>query len=219
MTDTFIKCRGKTSEWLDTCSVDEMRNLILKLDSSCWTRYSFRKADVNKHVTTIPLYFLTGDWKLHDPITIYRFTEFSNLFPFIEKIYQMIIKKGVKEGVITKAMIARLEPHQRITRHVDYGDSLTLSQRCHWVIKSNPLVKFIVNDELMYWSEHNIYEINNQYPHEIINDSDEYRIHLIFDIIPYQYVEQNVSYIDLSWEQYLVKKSEILYKHMGIKTS
>ena len=52
-------------------------------------------------------------------------------------------------------------------------------------------VYFYVDDGVLNMLEGECWEINNMKSHEVINNSDEDRIHLMIDIIPNKYINDN----------------------------
>jgi hypothetical protein len=208
------KCGGLTHRFIGSLPVDEIRSQISAIEASAWTRYRFRKADVNTYVQTIPLYWQTNDWKLNEPIVVNRFMEFSALFPWIERVQQEVQANGIQDGVVVKAMLASLQPHQTIKSHIDGTHSLIYSQRCHWVISSDPSVKMVVEGIDMHWPEEHLYELNNLKVHGVHNDSDRPRLHMIVDIIPRSYVLNPVQYRDLTWKEYEMISDDFTTRHM-----
>ena len=206
------KCGGSTHRILGYLPVDEIRSKIKQIDSTAWTRYQFRKSQVNTHVKTIPLYWQTNDWKPNEPVVVHRFMEFSDLFPWIDRITEHVANE-IKHGVVVKAMIASLQPHQSIDMHIDGTHSLMYSQRCHWVITSDPSVEMIIEETAMHWSEGQIYELNNLRLHGVRNPSDHPRLHMIVDIIPHVYIN-HVVYRDLTWEEYEPISDHFAARHM-----
>jgi hypothetical protein len=111
----------------------------------------------------------------------------------------------MEEGIVIKAMFVLLKPHSSYSLVIpdnDTTDALSLSHRCHWVIQSDPSVKFMMNNVSSHWSEGNIYELNNKMMNEVYNDSDKPRIHFIFDILPTRYITNGVTYRDFTTEEY-----------------
>ena len=150
------------------------------IEDTVWTIYNPLK--LVKSIVMIPLLFQTNNWKRSEPLLINRFLEFSNLFPWIERIHQQVTENGMEEGIVIKAMFFLLKPHSSYSLVIpdnDTTDSLSLSHQYHWVIQSDPSVQFRVNNVSSHWSEGNIYELNNKMINEVYNDTDIPRIHFI----------------------------------------
>jgi aspartyl/asparaginyl beta-hydroxylase (cupin superfamily) len=139
--------------------------------------------------------------------------EFSDLFPWIDRMIGHISNE-IQEGVVVKAMIASLQPHQSIDMHIDGTHSLMYSQRCHWVISSDLSVEMIVEGKAMHWAEGQLYELNNLMLHGVRNPSDRPRLHMIVDIIPQSYVSNTVQYRDLTWDKYELIADHFTARHM-----
>jgi aspartyl/asparaginyl beta-hydroxylase (cupin superfamily) len=83
-----------------------------------------------------------------------------------------------------RIMIVNLEPRGRVPLHVDPKDYFEMYSRFHVPLKTNPGVVF--NGENGTANEHMplgyLSRLNNRLPHQLDNNSDENRIHLIVDI-------------------------------------
>ena len=211
------KCGGEHCLLLGTLDTTDIRSALEKVESTAWTRYDFRTkftSIVHKHhdkdiyqsthqnTYTLPLYWLSIRWYPEHPVVVHRFVEFLPLFPWIQRLYDLLREKGIKEGIVVKAMFAALLPHQIIPTHVDQGYALRMTHRYHWVITTHPDVRITVNGIEMHWSADSVYEINNLFMHSVENPSDETRIHFIIDILPKEYITTPVSYDDINWEKY-----------------
>ena len=87
-------------------------------------------------------------------------------------------------GRVLRAMMARLPAGARIARHRDQHPSFDASHRIHLPLKTNPRVTFMVGSDVIRAEEGVAFELNNTLPHEVVNNSDEPRIHFIFDYAP-----------------------------------
>lgn len=82
-----------------------------------------------------------------------------------------------------------MKPKSRIRTHKDRSDVLYVARRFHIPIKTNDLVTFTSAGETRHLKAGHAYELNNITYHSVKNDSDEYRIHLIVDVLPMQYTQ------------------------------
>lgn len=80
--------------------------------------------------------------------------------------------------------LARLYPHESVDMHIDYGPYLEECHRIHVPIKTNPNVFYIINEDRSYWERGKIYEFDNTRLHGVANESDEHRIHMLFNLYP-----------------------------------
>jgi hypothetical protein len=105
---------------------------------------------------------------------------YSKYFPLVEPILDELRKHY--EFRQFSCFIARLKPHGEIGKHIDKGSFLELCHRVHVPLKTNPLVKYCIEDKEYYWEAGNIYEFDNTRMHGVINDSEEYRLHLVVNL-------------------------------------
>lgn len=92
-----------------------------------------------------------------------------------------------------RVLIARMAPGMKIPPHTDIIDPAseafpdkippaTYYERYHIVLKSKPGVVFRAGDETVYMGTGEVWWFDNTVEHEVINNSDDDRIHLIIDI-------------------------------------
>lgn len=105
----------------------------------------------------------------------------------LDKIYALI--ESYCGGKVVYAEIINMKPRSRIKTHKDRGDLMYVARRFHIPIKTNPDTFFIVNEKKYHLDFGKIYELNNIQYHSVKNNSDEYRIHLIVDVLPQKYCE------------------------------
>jgi hypothetical protein len=210
-----IKCNGAPYLQYGESNTDEIIQELSTIKPELWTQYDFRTKfqqfkhpgqdkpqSTHQHTHTIPLYWLLNSWKPSTPAVIYRFSECESLFPWITHLHEILKKQGVEDGIVVKAMFAKLLPQQTIPPHVDSGLPLKLSHRYHWVISSDKSVTFTVDGHTSHWPEGNIYELNNILQHSVNNPSNIERIHFIMDIMPNKYINTEISYVDVSSTEY-----------------
>ncbi len=81
-------------------------------------------------------------------------------------------------------MAARLEAGGIIKPHHDKHPSFHYGHRIHIPIVTNPRVRFMIDGRPQKMSIGEVYEINNQKKHSVMNKGSEGRINFIFDYIP-----------------------------------
>lgn len=85
-----------------------------------------------------------------------------------ERLGRIIINKIAPGG--------RIYPHEDTPAHAEYYD------RFHVVIQSAPGVQFNAGDESVYMATGEVWWFDNSAMHEVINNSDTDRIHMVVDI-------------------------------------
>lgn len=108
----------------------------------------------------------------------------------LQKIYNLL--ENYVDGKVVHSEIISMKPNSRIRIHKDRGDMLYIARRFHVPIKTNLKTFFIVDDEKFFLESGYVYELNNVKYHGVKNESDEYRIHLIIDVIPTEHLDKVV---------------------------
>ena len=93
------------------------------------------------------------------------------------------LKNKIGSFEVVRMIISKLKPSSGILEHIDTEEILVNSHRLHLPVKTNPEVLFEINKSLYHLEEGVVYEINNQAPHSVVNNSNMDRIHLIFDYV------------------------------------
>lgn len=80
-----------------------------------------------------------------------------------------------------RVMINRIKPGGRIFPHPDTPEHCKYYSRFHVVLASEPGVMFRCGDERTYWETGAVFWFNNALEHEVVNESESDRIHMIID--------------------------------------
>lgn len=85
---------------------------------------------------------------------------------------------------IGRIMIVNLAPRGHVPIHIDPLDYFVMYSRFHVPLKTNQLVTFSSGPgtEKEHMPYKKLSQLNNRLPHQLDNDSDENRIHVIVDI-------------------------------------
>jgi len=86
-------------------------------------------------------------------------------------------------GLLGRVAIVNLKPNGVVKLHIDGGLYYKLRSRYHLVLQSSNGSRMTSNGEQLTMQEGELWWINNRLPHEAFNDSDQDRIHVIFDLI------------------------------------
>ncbi|MGF1496050.1 MAG: aspartyl/asparaginyl beta-hydroxylase domain-containing protein [Elainellaceae cyanobacterium] len=95
------------------------------------------------------------------------------------------------EGELGRVTVVRLAPRGRVYRHIDQGEYYRVRDRYHLVLKSQSGSILGAGDEWVRMQAGELWWFNNKEPHEAFNESNDWRIHLIFDVdqlLPNQFV-------------------------------
>jgi hypothetical protein len=90
---------------------------------------------------------------------------------------------GSLDGSMGRVVMAKLRPHGQIYRHTDDGLYWLLRDRYHLVLKSVAGSHFKAGGEECRMKVGELWWFDPTVPHEAFNDSDDYRIHVIIDVM------------------------------------
>ena len=107
----------------------------------------------------------------------------NKLKPYLDKIISQVKKfYGYENLKLTNVLFTELKKGGIIPEHSDSGPMLTTNHRIHIPILSDPAVKFTLDHKDYYLEPGHGYEINNQLVHDVRNESNIDRIHIIIDL-------------------------------------
>ncbi len=111
-----------------------------------------------------------------------RLTQVSEAFPLALAFMQSVAAE--MSAHLSRASIVRLKPHSKVFRHIDTGSYYLLRDRYHLVLSSPAGSVLISADEQVRMQAGELWWFDNKQYHEAYNESDEWRIHYIFDLLP-----------------------------------
>lgn len=114
-----------------------------------------------------------------------RFTAVSEAFPKAVALMTNFAKEI--DCKLSRATIVRLKPRSQVFRHTDAGSYYFIRDRYHLVISSPAGSVMKSGDEEVRMEEGELWWFDNKQHHEAFNESDEWRIHYIFDLLPRAY--------------------------------
>lgn len=127
-----------------------------------------------------------------------HFTAVAKLFP-----KAVAFMTGVAEELdsqLSRATIVRLKPRSQVTRHIDAGSYYFIRNRFHLVLYSSAGSVLMSGGEQVRMQEGELWWFDNKQYHEAHNESDEWRIHYIFDLLPAAYSHLAVNCVLLPSE-------------------
>lgn len=134
----------------------------------------FKKVDCN---------FIVNEFKIENKKKFEDFIHISNfLLKSLKGLYGL--------GELWNIQVAKMHGGGKILPHVDQDLKFIFSHRIHIPLITNENVIFKVDKTEFYLSRGNVYEINNLKEHSVdnINVPSFYRLHLIIDYIPNEYI-------------------------------
>jgi outer membrane protein assembly factor BamB/orotate phosphoribosyltransferase len=94
---------------------------------------------------------------------------------------------------LSRATIVRLKPNSQVFRHIDEGSYYFLRDRFHLVLCSATGSVLMSGGEQVRMQEGELWWFDNKQFHESYNESDQWRIHYIFDLLPAEYSDIAVN--------------------------
>lgn len=115
---------------------------------------------------------------------------------------------NVGAGKLERAMIVNLKPYSEIGSHIDGGLYYLFRDRYHLVLKSNGSLMQVHNEQST-WHEGEMWWFQNKLFHQAFNNSNENRIHIIFDVLPFNNIGMVSKIRRKIYEKYGVDKKII----------
>jgi hypothetical protein len=166
--------------------VSDILNSVKKINDE-WNIYDFRqnrkyseRRNPHLYTNTFVIQYHSFDWNFGDKII----SEVKDpaMLDVVSKIVNDL--ELMCNGVSGRVLLIRLLANRDVSEHTDKGEYLSAVRRFHIPIITNELVSYTVNGETINMKEGECWEINNQKPHSVLNDSDIDRVHLLIDIFP-----------------------------------
>jgi len=120
-----------------------------------------------------------------------RFTSVSERFPKALAFMTEFAREMNCE--LSRATIVRLKPKSHVLRHIDEGSYYFLRDRFHLVLESATGSVMRSGDEEVRMRAGELWWFDNKQFHESDNDSGEWRIHYIFDLLAADYRDLAVN--------------------------
>lgn len=175
---------GVEQKCLGPADISALRERILAQPREAWQEQLSRQQTYEVHSDTesIVMLFCDESWPDGD---IYQEPGWERLhdvaMPLISSIIETHYEPG---GIVLRAMAAKLKAQGRIRPHRDTLQSFHDGHRIHIPITSSEFVRFTIRGKPFAFEPGNVYELNNQLVHSVVNMSDEDRITFIFDYVP-----------------------------------
>ena len=176
---------GTPIKELGRYDIEPLQRAILDQPEEAWLDNQSRQNDyeVHRYTHSIVLVFTTGEGWPNIEVTQENGWGLlaEQAIPLMHKILHDHYPVG---GTIIRAMAARLEPGGFIIPHTDRHPSFHNGHRIHIPISTNSKVRFMIDGRPYQFEIGNVYEINNQMKHSVMNKGESSRINFIFDYVP-----------------------------------
>lgn len=179
---------------LGELDIEPLRNAILGLAPEAWLDQEYRQQtyDVHRYTESVVLIFTDGaGWP---EIEVSRQSGWDLLAAVAVPVMQDIIARHYPPGgTIIRAMAAKLLVGGIIKPHTDRHPSFHHGHRIHIPITTNPRVRFMIDGRPYKLQVGQVYEINNQKQHSVMNKGSEDRITFIFDYVPPDLIDRGAQ--------------------------
>ncbi|MGI9288967.1 MAG: aspartyl/asparaginyl beta-hydroxylase domain-containing protein [Pseudomonadales bacterium] len=179
---------------LGELDIEPLRNAILELPPDAWLDQQYRQQtyDVHRYTESVVLVFTDGEgWP---EIEVSRQVGWDLLADVAVPVMQDIIARHYPAGgTIIRAMAAKLLVGGIIKPHTDRHPSFHHGHRIHIPITTNSRVRFMIDGRPHRLQVGQVYEINNQKQHSVMNKGSEDRITFIFDYVPPNLIDRSVQ--------------------------
>ncbi len=183
----------KNTTWtikeLSSFEIDGIVDEVSKYQNE-WFIDTSRQETYLSHKDTLmyQLQFMDYDWYPELPVDTHTVNSFKT--DVAQSQYNYIVRsmESAFDGKVVRSELVVLKANKKVSPHVDGGQMLNISRRCHIPIFTNDNVFFTVFKNRVNMKPGICYEINNGMPHSVENNSDLDRVHLILDILPNEYM-------------------------------
>lgn len=175
---------GVEQKCLGQIDIGPLRDRILTQPREAWEEQLLRQQtyEVHRDTESIVLLFCDEEWPDGE---IYKEPGWERLadvaVPVMEEVINTWYPPG---GTILRAMAASLKAQGRIHPHKDMLKSFHMGHRIHIPITTSESVRFTIAGKPFSFEPGNVYELNNQMKHSVVNMGDDERITFIFDYVP-----------------------------------
>lgn len=117
-----------------------------------------------------------GKYDQHESIDYPPYAMLPEARPLVMNLLHLV--GGERLG---RVMINKVNPGGRIHAHADTPEHTEYYSRFHLVLQSAPGVRFLAGDEEVFMNTGEFWWFDNSAVHEVINNSDTPRIHIVMD--------------------------------------
>ncbi len=114
-----------------------------------------------------------------------RPTQISVKFPLAMSMMGKIAE--AMKSSLSRATIVRLKPKSQVGQHIDVGSYYLIRNRFHLVLYSPSGSVLISGNEAVRMQAGELWWFDNKQHHSACNESEEWRVHYIFDLLPQAY--------------------------------
>lgn len=174
-----MNCDYKPIGPIDINLINEVKDLCLAIDWKDQRFDRFEKTLLEGRLCCLPYVIVNNRQKK------YTVEDQLKLDGYLEKIINQVMLYFPNYTKM-RGEVATLYSGAKLVPHFDTSWFHAFCRRIHIPIYTNDKCEQIFEDRMYHLDEGMVYEINNRILHSAHNGGDEYRIHLILDLIPDQ---------------------------------
>lgn len=178
----------------------DVRPLLAEIDGQedVWLANTIRQDQIKVHRETNTIYLRSAvprpDLHLnenHESEPTSQAARFPLAMGFLNHVAEQL------KSQVSRAIIVRLKPHSEIGIHIDVGSYYLIRHRYHLVLRSKCGSVLRAGNEQVRMQEGELWWFDNKQHHSAFNESDEWRVHYIFDVLPADYAGLAVNALPL----------------------
>lgn len=170
---------------LGAFDIAALSETILGQDDAAWNEDEFRQETFYVHDQTRSIVMFALDDESWPCGPTRRGPGWARIADVALPVMREIITQHYPQGgEVIRAVAARLTAGGIIKPHVDVNQSFHCAHRIHVPISTSRKVWFTIDGRPFQFKLGQVYEINNQKQHSVVNRGTEDRITFIFDYIP-----------------------------------
>jgi len=170
-------------QWLAEVDTSELTHNVCKLTNAFWQRANSTKQNkypVFHSTEHIVLRFVDANQDPREFQTHASWHLFASYcLPLMAQVANCL---KIQNPIYPKAMFARLKARSIIEQHIDHGSSHKQAHKVHIPLITNEDTTFTIAKESFSLLAGNAYEVNNLTWHGVNNNSDQDRVHFIFEV-------------------------------------
>jgi hypothetical protein len=210
------------TECLPNVLLVETQERLKSLKDIAWNEYRYPNKryiegqEDRQKTSCIPIYWTFNNWNPDNPF-LFRWVipHYVNLFKDLSEFVLARIIGTIpflENHIVIREHFVMLAPKRQIENHIDDFPLMHTCHRIHIPIQTSTEVTFIVNGKNYNIENGQAFLLNTDMPHGVLNDSDQYRIHYIIDVID----KNKINLRDMpeyTWRLYFNEFLEIFHSH------
>lgn len=159
-----------------------LKAAMLAATPEMWLEEQLRQKSFDVHAKTHSMILLFAEgWP---DIQVKKHSAWDRYSAYALPLIRQIIRDHYQpHGTVIRAMLAKLLAGKAIDEHMDEHPSFAVGHRIHVPLVTNDRIRFMIDGDDFYLKEGIAYEVSNLDYHAVANESDEDRVHFIFDYV------------------------------------